>query len=100
MAAEEDSAYNESIAKEKPIIVLLKTHAYCLCDDDNDIEMALACRSAYLPSVTSDSIRTLVESQSSSGDDGHLLLVTEDAEKGVIGSLATEAALEAILKEL
>jgi hypothetical protein len=28
----------------------------CLCDDDNDLEMALACRRAYLPSVSSDSI--------------------------------------------
>eukprot|EP00540_Astrosyne_radiata_P017927 CAMPEP_0116841744 /NCGR_PEP_ID=MMETSP0418-20121206/11117_1 /TAXON_ID=1158023 /ORGANISM="Astrosyne radiata, Strain 13vi08-1A" /LENGTH=346 /DNA_ID=CAMNT_0004472249 /DNA_START=182 /DNA_END=1222 /DNA_ORIENTATION=+ len=32
-------------------------HALCLCDDDNDLEMALACRHAYVPSVTSDSMR-------------------------------------------
>ncbi|KAL7523805.1 hypothetical protein ACHAXR_000337, partial [Thalassiosira sp. AJA248-18] len=43
--------------------ISLQTHAFCLCDDDNDIEMALACRAAYLPSVTSESIRNLVSSQ-------------------------------------
>lgn len=35
---------------------LLKNHCICLCDDDNDIEMALACHHAFLPSVASDSM--------------------------------------------
>ena len=74
--------------------VSLKTHAYCLCDDDNDIEMALACGAAYLPSVTSESIRNMVNSQVGN------LVVTEDTDNGIVESLATEAALEAILKEL
>ena len=75
-------------------VLSLKTHAYCLCDDDNDIEMALACRAAYLPSVTSESIRNMVNSQVGN------LVVTEDTDNGIVESLATEAALEAILKEL
>lgn len=76
--------------------ISLKTHASCLCDDDNDIEMALACRAAYLPSVTSESIRSLVNNTQSGGT----LVVTEDATNGIIESLATEAALEAIMNEL
>ena len=77
--------------------VSLKTHAYCLCDDDNDIEMALACKAAYLPSITSESIRRLVNSPSQGGGK---LMVMDDADKGIVESLATEAALDAIIKEL
>merc|ERR1712194_132099 len=81
--------------------ISLKTHACCLCDDDNDIEMALACRSAYLPSVTSESIRNLVASSRQQQDEGGCkLVVTEDKTKGIVGPLATEAALEAIIREL
>lgn len=39
---------------------LLKNHCICLCDDDNDIEMALACHHAFLPSIASDSMRQTV----------------------------------------
>ncbi|KAL3782444.1 hypothetical protein HJC23_006017 [Cyclotella cryptica] len=83
---------------------LLQTHAFCLCDDDNDIEMALACRTAFLPSVTSDSIRKRVEMQSDDGNGGMQrhgrLVVTEDVEGGVVETRATERALEMIMKEL
>jgi len=40
----------------------LSNHAVCLCDDDNDLEMALACGHAYLPDVSSESMRQTVES--------------------------------------
>jgi len=77
--------------------ISLKIHAYCLCDDDNDIEMALACKAAYLPSITSESIRRLVNSPAQGGGK---LMVMDDADKGIVESLATEAALEAIITEL
>lgn len=32
-----------------------------IADDDNDIELALAVRKAYLPSITSESMRLAVE---------------------------------------
>jgi len=73
--------------------VKLDTHAYCLCDDDNDIEMALACKFAYLPSVTSESIRNLAKKTSK-------LIITEDTENDIVQTLSTEAALEAVIKEL
>ena len=75
---------------EEPIS--LKSHACCLCDDDNDVEMALACRKAYLPSITSESMQKLVSENSD-------MIVTQNADEGKVESLATEAALEMVLKE-
>ena len=71
--------------------ITLKSHAYCLCDDDNDVEMALACRTAYLPSVTSESMRRLASESKN-------VIVTETEERKE--SLATEAALEMILNDI
>jgi hypothetical protein len=34
-----------------------------MCDDDNDVEMATACKMAFLPSVTLERIRSLIERQ-------------------------------------
>ena len=31
-----------------------------MCDDDNDLEMALACQHAYLPDIASDSMRDTI----------------------------------------
>lgn len=39
---------------------LLKQHALCLCDDDNDLEMALSCRQAFLPYISSQSLANIV----------------------------------------
>ena len=64
-----------------------------MCDDDNDAEMALACRGAYLPSVTSESMRELARAEGR-------MVVTEDVKGGIVEERAMEAALEAILEEL
>lgn len=71
--------------------ITLKSHACCLCDDDNDVEMALACRIAYLPSVTSESMRRLA-------NENRNVIVTETEERKE--TLATEAALEMILNDM
>lgn len=71
--------------------ITLKSHACCLCDDDNDVEMALACRTAYLPSVTSESMRRLA-------NENRNVIVTETEERKE--SHATEAALEMILNDI
>ena len=73
--------------------ISLKSHAYCLCDDDNDVEMALACRKAYLPSITSDSMKALA---SENGD----MIVTENAAEGTVETYATEVALEMLLNDI
>ncbi|KAL3765506.1 hypothetical protein ACHAWO_011104 [Cyclotella atomus] len=89
----------------------LKKNAYCMCDDDNDVEMATACKMAFLPSVTSESIRSLIERQrqawNDGGDDDNTavprfgrLFVTEDIERGIVETGATERALELIMTEL
>lgn len=72
--------------------ISLKSHALCLCDDDNDVEMALACRKAYLPSITSESMKKLAS-------ENRDMVVTENVDEGTVESLATEAALEMILFE-
>lgn len=99
--SEIEDANDTKQQSQAPSSISLKTNAYCLCDDDNDIEMALASKRAYLPSITSDSIRKLVNQQHDE-DEGRIssLIVTEDKETGIVETLATEAALEAIIKEL
>eukprot|EP00956_Cyclotella_meneghiniana_P003495 scaffold4255_cov69-Cyclotella_meneghiniana.AAC.2 len=80
----------------------LSTNAYCMCDDDNDIEMALSCKSAFLPSVTSESIRRILKLQGEESETRHYgkLVVTEDVGKSIVKTKATERALEMILEEI
>ena len=40
---------------------VLHDHAVCICDDDNDVEMASACRHAYIPSISSENMSALIE---------------------------------------
>jgi len=89
---ERRSETSDSSSQLPPVPVSLKTNAYFLCDDDNDIELAMACIAAYLPSVTSESIRTFATTKNSS------LIIMEDTSKGIVESRATEAALEAIIE--
>ena len=56
---------------------LLSKRAVCICDDDNDLEMALACRHAFIPGITSESMRQAIE--------------------GIVDTTATEEALTAAL---
>jgi hypothetical protein len=41
--------------------LFLSKHAICLCDDDNDLEMALACQHAYLPDISSQSMMDITQ---------------------------------------
>jgi len=72
---------------------LLSQRAVCLCDDDNDLEMALACRTAYLPSVTSSSMKKAAR------DYPDRIIVVERVEANVTSTLATESALNRVLDE-
>jgi len=76
---------------DKPGDELLGECAVCMCDDDNDLEMALACSRAYLPSVTSSSMADAAKA--------HLgqIVVTQNEEEGIVGVYATEEALNRIL---
>lgn len=66
----------------------LATESVCICDDDNDIEMALACSHTYIPSLTSKSmLGTLRRNQSD---------FTLTFGPGVSSTAATEAALNSI----
>eukprot|EP00522_Entomoneis_paludosa_P001255 CAMPEP_0172472604 /NCGR_PEP_ID=MMETSP1065-20121228/68426_1 /TAXON_ID=265537 /ORGANISM="Amphiprora paludosa, Strain CCMP125" /LENGTH=409 /DNA_ID=CAMNT_0013230751 /DNA_START=115 /DNA_END=1344 /DNA_ORIENTATION=+ len=70
----------------------LKENALFLCDDDNDLEMAMACEHAYLPGISSKSMEELV------AQDKSQFTLTEQGE--VAGTRATEAALALVLKRL
>jgi hypothetical protein len=73
---------------------LLKDHAVCLCDDDNDLEMALACGHAYIPEISSSSMKNVMnrypEHFTQTGGEGVDLSGTD----------ASEAALLLVLKKL
>jgi len=58
----------------------------CLCDDDNDLEMALACEHAYIPSITSTSMKKVIDENPGQfsvtcgdGDVESMVKATEDA---------------------
>jgi len=63
-----------------------------MCDDDNDIEMAQACRHAFLPSLTSESMVDSV------GKNPAHFTVTcnNDTEE----TKATDAAVQAIIDSI
>lgn len=56
--------------------------------------MALACGKAFLPSISSESMKSAV------AENPNKLVLCSDAASGVVDTKATEAALMAALKEL
>lgn len=66
--------------------------AICLCDDDNDIEMAMACRVSYLPSVSSSSIASIAAKYPAK------FIITE--EDLIVSTAATEAALHQVIGDI
>lgn len=68
----------------------LSKHAICLCDDDNDLEMALACQHAFVPGVSSESMADVIRAHPDQ------LTLTDDLE----GTRATEKALELALERI
>jgi len=79
----------------------LGTSCVCICDDDNDLEMALACNHAYIPSITSSSMKNVIDNnpnqftvtcdhkgeESGSGEEediGLMVKATEDALSRII----------------
>ena len=65
----------------------------CICDDDNDMEMAVACSHAFLPALTSASVEEFVQDNPSK--------FTLTFEKGIVDSTrATDAALGLIAENV
>jgi hypothetical protein len=77
----------EYIAGELGIDISLES--VCICDDDNDIEMALACSQAYVPALTSGSMKQVMKENPTK--------FTQTFREGSVAStLATDAALHLI----
>ena len=85
----EKDADDDDTATTTPAEDFLSKHAVCMCDDDNDLEMALACQHAYLPDIASESMRQTVAtfpthfttcfSEKEEGDDETVVVVGTDA---------------------
>ena len=71
--------------------IALDQNALCLCDDDNDLEMALACRHAFVPGISSASMGQVVK------ENGNKITVTGGIGDLEEGTGATERALAAVL---
>ena len=66
----------------------LSKESVCICDDDNDIEMAKACSHSYIPSLTS---KTMVDTLMRFGSN-----FTQAFSEDVSSTAATEVALNKI----
>jgi len=75
----------------------LKTSCVCLCDDDNDLEMASACNHAYIPSITSTSMKRVIDTNPS-----QFSVTCDTSENEDVGAMvkATEDALSLILERV
>ena len=60
VAATESERSDVKVAVSSAEEDFLSNHAVCMCDDDNDLEMALACQHAYLPDIASESMRETI----------------------------------------
>lgn len=65
-----------------------------MCDDDNDLEMALACRHAFVPGVSSTSMARVIL------DNPNQITSTGGPGLSAEGTTATEAALDLVLENV
>lgn len=63
----------------------------CICDDDNDVDMALACSQAHVPAKTSNSMAETMRNNPTK--------FTQTCEQGITSTAATEAALDLIVEK-
>jgi hypothetical protein len=73
---------------------LLAKYTVCICDDDNDLEMALACGHAYIPEVSSVSMANVMAAHPD-----HFTQTGGAGQKHML-TAASEAALSMILAQL
>jgi len=71
----------------------LSTRCVCVCDDDNDIEMALACLHAYIPTTSSESMDDVIR-------DHKMKFTVTASEDDADPTKATERALTLILERI
>ena len=77
----------------KLINVKMSTEAVCMCDDDNDIEMALACAQAYIPALTSTSLQKAINKHPN-----HFVQTFHEKANNTLPTIATDEALRLIIK--
>lgn len=72
----------------KELGIDLASEGVCICDDDNDVEMALACSHAFVPAATSESMAETLRNNPTK--------FTQTFEQGITSTAATEVALQLI----
>lgn len=95
-----NDANHEAAAEEEEEAtarLLLSKHAVCVCDDDNDLEMALACKHAYIPEVSSPSMAQAIRDNA---DRFTETFVSGGEETTITGPQASEKALSLVLARL
>ena len=71
----------------------MRSKSVCLCDDDNDVEMALACSHAYIPALSLDTMEETIQQNPKQ--------FTKTFLQGVVeGTFATEAALRLVYERV
>ena len=80
--------------KQKVDIEELLESCICLCDDDNDLEMADACGRVFLPSISSTSM------QEAASRSPNKISIVEDMAKSIFETSATEVAISSAMTEL
>jgi hypothetical protein len=82
---------------DRKIVDFVSKHAVCVCDDDNDLEMAMACSRAFIPTVTSTSMKEAIDRYPS-----HFVVTArgDEDEEDRPGIEAAELALSMILEGL
>lgn len=76
-------------------ITSLFVDCVCLCDDDNDLEMALACQHAFIPGISSESMAKII-----ANNPDHFSQTGGSKHEGIEGTIATEKALSLALKRI
>jgi len=80
----------------------LDRNAVCLCDDDNDLEMALACKHVFVPNISSESMARVLREQKEKITVTAALVLDEYSnglDDAIQMTRATERALSLLLSE-
>lgn len=78
----------------------LLQNCICLCDDDNDLEMAMACGKAFLPSISSETMKRAAQDYPNKIIICASNTTTATSTQLVKETKATEVALMAAIEEI
>jgi hypothetical protein len=87
-----DTSFNLNNENDENKDTILES-CICMCDDDNDLEMAAACGKVFLPSIASKSMQDAVNRSPEK------FIVTENELLGITEMISTEHSLRGVIAE-